>query len=679
MKSARWRSAGIALALFSLNLWAVRRLLAVEYLDHMGSIEGAYISLARWITQNWGDLSWFPLWYGGIPFQNTYPPLLHMLVGAVSTLAGLTPARAYHLTAAVVFCLGPVTLYWLTMRISNSRLAGAAAGLFYTLMPVSTWLIPVVRRDAGGLWGPRRLQVLVQYGEGPHIAALALLPVAMLLIWKALIRQRPSLWLMASVAAAGVSLTNWLGAAALVMSTSANLFAIQTSLHDKIDCTSNRPVATTWLRAVVLALGAFALMAPWLPPSTIYSTALNERIVRSPLSAFHLRLTAAIGAILLVALLTRLLRRLSAPAHVSFAIFFLVPAAGVPLLAEWFGVYVIPQPQRYHLEMEMAVAILLGLAVAGTVRAVPRRAGEVTLCTMLLIAAYATVKYVRPAEAMIRPAAIQDTVEYKEAMWFDSHMRGRRVFAPGSVGFFLNAFTDTQQFAGGFDPGVVNTLWAHAQYQVLSGENAGQSEGEIARLWLNAYGVDAVGVAGEGSRESFKPFRNPRKFADLLAELWREGEDVIYGIPRRSPGLAHVIQRSSLPSRRPESGIDVEPLRRYVAGLEDPVAPRAILVWRNAHAASITLPGLKKDQVVSVQITFHRGWKAAVRGERVPVYADQLGQIVAAPVCREACTLELTYDGGAERVLTLIGCFGVLTAALAWIALERLRRSKSTA
>ena len=74
------------LALFALNVYIARNLFALEYSQYMGSIEAAYISISRYMLENWRDLTWFPLWYGGIPFQNTYPPLLHALVACLLLL-----------------------------------------------------------------------------------------------------------------------------------------------------------------------------------------------------------------------------------------------------------------------------------------------------------------------------------------------------------------------------------------------------------------------------------------------------------------------------------------------------------------------------------------------------------------------------------------------------------------
>ena len=147
-------------SLFFLNLFFVRRLLTIEYLDEMGSIEGTFIAPARWAAANWGDLSWFPLWYGGIPFQQTYPPLVALMSALVSSLLGISAAHSYHVVTALFYCLGPVTLYWLALRLCGSRSWSFAAGLFYSLISTSSFLIPAVRNDAGGLWHARRLQAL---------------------------------------------------------------------------------------------------------------------------------------------------------------------------------------------------------------------------------------------------------------------------------------------------------------------------------------------------------------------------------------------------------------------------------------------------------------------------------------------------------------------------------------
>ena len=84
------------LLLLALNLSLCWRLFKVEFTGHFSSIEGAWIAMARYLSHHWGDVSWWPLWHCGMPFQDTYVPLLHLVSAAAATLGHLAPARAYH-------------------------------------------------------------------------------------------------------------------------------------------------------------------------------------------------------------------------------------------------------------------------------------------------------------------------------------------------------------------------------------------------------------------------------------------------------------------------------------------------------------------------------------------------------------------------------------------------------
>ena len=71
--------------LFCVNAFVTLRLFHSDYIAQMPSIEGAFIGLARYIRDHFPDLTWMPLWYGGIPFPDSYPPVLHTL-GTVRVL-----------------------------------------------------------------------------------------------------------------------------------------------------------------------------------------------------------------------------------------------------------------------------------------------------------------------------------------------------------------------------------------------------------------------------------------------------------------------------------------------------------------------------------------------------------------------------------------------------------------
>src|SRR5689334_1061988 len=168
-------------ALFLLNVSIVHELFRVEYPPFMGSIGGAYIALARQLAAHW-DLSWWPLWYAGVPYQNTYPPVLHWITALTTRFAHVSPAHSYNFVTALVYCLGPVTLFWMTLRLSCAVRTSFAGSLIYSLFSPSTLLVVAARNDVGGVFQPRRLQALIEYGEGPHVTSMTLLPVAIVLL-----------------------------------------------------------------------------------------------------------------------------------------------------------------------------------------------------------------------------------------------------------------------------------------------------------------------------------------------------------------------------------------------------------------------------------------------------------------------------------------------------------------
>jgi hypothetical protein len=656
--SRRLKTISITAALFAANLWVAKELLTSAFIDQMGSIEGTHIALGRFILKHWPDLFWFPLWYGGVPYQNAYLPLHPFAVAATTGLFGMSPGHAYHALTAVFYALGPVTLFLLALKLSGSRAYSLGASLIYSFSSPAALLIPAVARDVGSVWHARRLQDLVQYGEGPHIAAMTLLPVAVLLLVVAFKRRRPVWWILAAAGLAFVALTNWLGALALALAAAAWLLSGGGGVGLR-----------KWFIAIGLGLYAYVISCSWLPPSTIQATFTNETRASGPPAALARWMAIGVG-LLLMAVLVWLLRRFKAPPALAFSVLFLFSMAWLTLSEEWARVSILHQAGRLHLEMEMGIALAAAFGAKLILDAASARVRTAVACVLLILAGYAAVRYRAYAMRLDRPIDIRQTIEYREAQWISANLDGHRVLAPGSVGFFLNVFSDTPQFGGGYYQSLVNPVYLHLDFQIFSGQNAGAEEGPIAVLLLKALGVDAVGVSGPRSREAFKPFSNPRKFEGILPELWRDGDDVIYQVPRRSPSLAHVVRLEDLPARQPENGLDLDPIRPYVRALDDPSLPLAHMTWRNQHTAVISA-GLERDQILSVQINYHPGWTATVNGQPRRVFRDNLGQLAVAPECQGPCSVEIAFDGGTEMLLARILCWSGLLGGLVWAVWRR--------
>ena len=61
------------LALLLLNLALVRGLFHSEYIANLGSTEGTFVELTRYLSAHpTGMFDWWPYWECGLPFQNTY-------------------------------------------------------------------------------------------------------------------------------------------------------------------------------------------------------------------------------------------------------------------------------------------------------------------------------------------------------------------------------------------------------------------------------------------------------------------------------------------------------------------------------------------------------------------------------------------------------------------------------
>jgi hypothetical protein len=365
--------------------------------------------------------------------------------------------------------------------------------------------------------------------------------------------------------------------------------------------------------------------------------------------------------------------RMRASRVLHFAALFFVFMGIVTLSAHWFKLYLLPQPERYHLEMEIAIALLAVFGLRqlpyGSSRAL--RAGAVAIVVLFSFLQFREYRWF--ARQMLKPIEITRTTEYKVARWFDQHMSGKRVMAPGSTSFWMNAFTDTPQIGGGFDQGITNQQLPVAQFQIYSGMGAGADEGAIAVAWLKALGVHAIAIGGKDRGEYYKPFNNPLKFEGLLPEVWRDGDDRIYAIPHRSASLAHVMRPEQLVQRAPEPATEVSPLSSYVAALADDSLPEPGWKWHTAHSATASAQMLR-GQVLSIQISYHPGWTASVNGRSVPVRSDGIGLIVVDPGCEGECRVDLAFTGGVEAATVQIVSYGALVAGLAWIAGSYRRR-----
>jgi hypothetical protein len=648
-----------AIALFAINAYICWRTFRLEWSIRMDSIEGAYIGISRHILANWRHLSWWPAWYGGIPFHNSYPPLLHVLVAIYAGVMQVSAARAHHIISALFYCVGPVFAYLLMERLSKLPLASFCAALLYSLVSPGAFLARQIALDMGDPLRPRRLGTLIAYGDGPHLAGLALVPLAVYCLDVALEKRRPLYYGLAALSFVAVASTNWLSAFSLAAMLGCYLIAL-------------RPWRD-WLVTAGLGVAAYFVAMPWIPPSLIRAVQFNAQTVggdfRNSLS--QLAVFAPIGLAILAAA-GWLMSRLRVPHYLRMLVFFAGVMAGITLADLWFGISVVPQGSRYQLEMDLGLTGAIVMAIALALRRAPATLQWIAVAVLVLFSVEQIARANEYAKRLIKPVDISTTLEYRVARWFDEHIPGQRVVVPGSCQFWLSAFSDSSQVGGGYAQGRTNPLLEVAEYVILNGVHS-ENDTDDAVLWMKAFGVQAVQAGGPGTREAYHAFHIGAKFRGRLEELWREGDDAIYRVPQRSASLAHVIGTEQVVSRRPVDGLDVSQLRKYVAALDDPSLPLATFTWKTPDSAEIqtsAAPG----QVVSIQISHDQGWQATANGRPVALREDGLGMLSVDPKCDGDCRLILEYKGDWESRIASWLCGLTLLSWLALIGRDWLRR-----
>ena len=633
--------------LFALNFFVCHELFWTEYTDRVISGDAMYISISRYMLDHWRDLSWWPVWYNGIPAHDAYPPLLHALVALLAAWERVSPALAHHQFAAFVYALAPAGLFFLAARISRSIGMALAAGLAFTCLSPTTLLIPWMRANAGGWFGPWRLCVLVAYADAPHMFGFALIPFAIVALDAALERPRPMRLFLAALPMAAILLTNWLGSVALACSVAAYLLAT----------TNVWAGLSRWAVTAGIALSAYLLACPWIPPSTLRVVAENGQVAqadyRADMRLFPLRLLMLAG----VAALAKFgFKKRKTPAAIQFGAFLLLLPGSFSVLANWAHVAFLPLPDRYCWETDFAACLLAAALAAAALRRFPKPLKYLVLSLGLLLGAYQLRAYRRYATALIRPIDMTTTIEYKIANWLDRNDPTDRVFAIGSVAYWLNNFSDVPQASGGFEFGTP-TAQDRTALKIVSETDSP----ETTLLWLRALGVDLAVVGGPKTQAPFRVFHHPQRFDRMAQRVWSDGDDFIYLIPRRSRSLAHVVRRG-----------DTTGIRPYVLALEDSSLPAASFSWRSRHSAVVTAD-VPPGDVVSVQVTYHPGWRAAVNGLPLRVEKDGLGFMAIEPPHAGPCSIALTYDGGIEAAVThwaaaimllLFVTFSVMDAAL---------------
>jgi hypothetical protein len=627
----------LLLTILWLNAYIARDFFRVESTAHMNSMHGVWAALARWGGAAWWRPTWWPFWDGGMPFEYTYAPLMPAWTSLIAKHTGVTELRALQAIMGFVYVLGPGALYFSLWRLTHSAGASFAAAAAYSLLSPSQLLAPDERFAFSKLWNSERLYLIAVWDEMPHMAALALAPLAVLCLFRIVETRRAS----------------WIAGGALIMSAMVYASAFGATL---IIVSATCLLAATGFSRAAAALigitGVFTYLASCvaLPPSLI-------TLIREAADSHGHGWTAgswtalAVVGVVWTILLPLLYRRVT-DQYLRFFILFTVTSCLVVWMYVFAGRQFVPQPARYKLELSLGLAVTTAFALRLPWSRLRLSLRLALTALLIALAGEQVIAQRRWAKEVIREKDITRTIEYRAAKWIDEHISNdARVMLPGSMAQWLNAFSQRVQWTG--------SSWAtapnRAQQSATDIVYAERGTIEASMAWFHAFGVQAVAVSGANSPEFWKPFADKTKYDGKLEEMWSEEDTKLYRVPLRSASLAH-----ALPEEARTTG-DWEDLKRFAAALDTERLPGLDFTWQGRNHALIR-GEVQTGEAVSVQVTHHPGWRAVVNGVSTPIARDGIGLMWIRPECRGECTIELAYSGGTELILcraisalTLIG------------------------
>ncbi|MBI4100786.1 hypothetical protein HY439_03555 [Candidatus Microgenomates bacterium] len=610
----------LALVLIGVNTVLVWPLFIGEYDRNMASIGVAHILNARYLA-NFLNQAWNPFWYGGFPNHLIYPLLAPITLALIQKVFFfLSMAQIYRIIVASAYVLTPATLFFLVHYFTKRKLVAFFASLFYLLTPSANYFLITNFNLLGEklFFAPWQLSVISDYGEGPHIIALSIVPLVVIFYWRLL--RAPSFFkfLLTAVLMGVVVSINLFSAYAL------GYFLLGVLFSEMVLGKSKQKLfINILLLPVIYALIAFCYDVSMLVSLSKSGYMHPENVFRlPPVTTLFLIAVFIAGPVLFI--VYEIFKKKPKLQNglvlgIWFLIFWLIPYAFYK--GYWFG----SQPNRYMPELNIAAAIIAAVLLIKIYDYITSKSGKLSFLTggivlILYLAGmvYISRGFIQNGWQLVSPNPdIKTTSEYKIAKWLEENIvyeTGERAYLSGSPAFFLNEFAPVPQIRGDEDNAQANHWWADITYQVNAGEESGLAIG-----WLEALNV-RFAVVDFNANTPYKDFKYPDKFLSLLEVASIDGFRIF-----EIPGNKNIVQAVDLnqvrrlkPFSHPVKPVlDEEGLKNYleaIRAISEGVTVNYSYPYRTApNTALIEVKNAGKDTGILFKSTFDPGWKAKLK------------------------------------------------------------------
>lgn len=605
-----------------------------EYTQHLGSIECAYIFQAKFILENFPNLGWNPFWYGGHPFKLSYPPASLYLMDLIAVALKVSVERAYRILSGLALALLPLSIYWMTYTLSGSRRVAFFSSLMCLGLPslhAALYTFPAVNPL------PSYISVTAYYGETPHILGLTLAIITLTVYHKATTR-RDKRWSVASILMiALVNLTNLIAAAALLI-----ILIIYSAIigWDAIK------------RLIAFYLFSFGLTIFHYDPEYVSALISYAHIQPNVIPSAPILIIAVLISLAATVISQDIYRRLGKPI-IPLTLTLTIIFALITLSKRFLEVALIPQPVRYGPELDIFTYIL----VASTVITIPKNKNIrklisiilfISITTLIILGLPATWNTLAPGDQVVKESPEYKVAEYLSTLTQD--LFGPRVYATGSIAFWLNVFQPIPQVRGGFDqvPGTFNPIWSHITHLINTSPNT-----TLTLKWLKAYNIKYVVVDRPETPLPYKDYKHPEKFQKILKPIKEIAGITIYEVPLNNPSPIQLIElNQTIPII--DGILDEHDLNEYLKLIEQKGKNEATVNYKvhEYNLITVEIKNLNENHALLFKSSYDEKWYAQVNGKLLA--AEMVGprfMLFRLKEDREYITVRLTYSRGIEETI----------------------------
>lgn len=579
------------------------------------------ITLSQFFANNFPDISWYPNWYLGNPYQFLTGPIVPALLAILnfSCGAGSCFARQFSMTQIYLgfiflsLLAGGIGIYFFLRDWQVGKREAVLSSVLFFIIPGSIFLL--------------------QFQNGLNHVAFGIFPY-ILLLFKRFIQKKDDklLSLILSFLIAFAFLINPSIFLAIVFGIIA-LFVplhVKDELEDKI------------IKTILILLLAISLSSIWYTPRFWWVIFSNPSFGGVPLFNLVGSLIKSVLNLLplVFAVLVVKWRRYKPENHVLFALLFFSSFLFLTLLRLFSDIDFVTDWIGFGLELQFGAAILMGSMLSKfkvTIQNLKLLIIFIGLVLLIIINIAIIVRlfdcsivnYLKTKQCnngAMEQSGYQSRIVN---MLKDNIKDGERVFLSGSSVFWINSQINVSQVRGGVDQGSINPFWAHGAYQIREGENS-----KLTKALLSVFGVSYILVHEKGSEEYYQDYKHQEKFKSFPL-LKEERGDVLYKVNNSSIG--RIAKREILSVKKPENGADKKAIYSYANDLTG----SANVIFTKANVIDVTAQ-TKNNQVISLAMTYDKRWKIMLGGGSS--ISDSIGNMIIIPEKEGLHNFKLQYQ-----------------------------------